>query len=462
MNFFPRALKWWLLAAGLFIVSLRADAQGLGLGVTTSTNQVVGTNTVTYILNLTNQTGLLLLNVQVTNTFSASVTLLGTESSQGTNFIDGSSLVFTLGQMPIGASAQMALIIQSAVPGFLTNAIVAAAIGSTNIAATNVVVQIIPTPADLAVALAAPPQAVVVNDLTAYAVAVTNLGPATVTNVVLTNTLPPGVILKSASQPYTLSGSNMIFNLGTLANGGQTAVQIFIQPTNAGTLTFSASVGAPNLLDDNPDNNFASASLQIITYLPATLIAVTNSAQVTNPQNGLTEQSVLISNTGTNDVPAVRLVVTGLTNQLVNAVGTNGINPFVIYGAPLAANKNVSLRLQFFPRGAFPFTNGQLHAFAVPLPDWSPPPVAATSTNVNISRLVQLAGGEMLIEFPATAGRSYTVVYSDNVSFANAQIAPPSVTAFANRLQWIDYGPPATVSAPTNTATRFYRVFQNP
>jgi hypothetical protein len=128
----------------------------------------------------------------------------------------------------------------------------------------------------------------------------------------------------------------------------------------------------------------------------------------------------------------------------------------------LAAGKSVNLLLQYNPRGFFPFTNGQLHAFAVPLPNWTPPKATATSTNLNISRIVRLPSGNMLIEFPSTLGQAYTVVYSDNVLFSNAMIAPPSVIAPADRVQWIDYGPPTTVSAPTNSNARFYRVFQNP
>jgi hypothetical protein len=176
------------------------------------------------------------------------------------------------------------------------------------------------------------------------------------------------------------------------------------------------------------------------------------------------EQSIFLSNTGMNDVPAARVVVTGLTNQLMNAVGTNSNNPFVIYNALLAAGKSVSLRLQFntTTRLPFPFTNGQLQAFAVPMPDWTPPRVTATSGNLNLSRIVPQADGTMLIEFPTTPSHAYTVVYSDNISFSNALIAPPAMVAPANRAMWTDYGPPTTVSAPTNSSTRFYRVFENP
>ena len=462
MNYFPRLPVCLLVVAGLFAIGRRAPAQGFGLGVTTSTNLVVGANSVTYHIGLTNQTGFLLPNVLVTNTFSASVTLLNATNSQGTNYIDSSSFVFNLGLMTNGASAQMAVAVQPTTAGWLTNLIVAATLDRTNLAVAVSVVQVVASQADLGVSIAGPVQAVVVNDLTSYSVTVTNFGPGTATNVVLTNTLPAGLILKSVSQAYSQSGSNLAFNLGTLNSGGRADLKFTIQPTNAGVLTFSATVGAPNLLDGNTNNNSASTNVPVINYLPGTLVAVTHSAQITNPQNGLTEQLIRVSNTGMNDVPSVRVVVTGLTNLLVNAVGTNNGSPFVVYATNLLAGSSVDLLLQYFPRGAFLFTNGQLHAYAVPPPNWTPPPVTASKTNLNLSRIVRLANGNVLIEFPATVGRAYTVVYSDNVWFTNAMIAPPSVTATANVVQWIDYGPPATVSAPANAGTRFYRVFQNP
>jgi len=122
----------------------------------------------------------------------------------------------------------------------------------------------------------------------------------------------------------------------------------------------------------------------------------------------------------------------------------------------------VNMLLQYNPRGSFPFTNGQLHAYAVPMPTWTPARVASTSTNVNISRIVKLPNGHMLIEFPSTLGKEYTVVYSTNVMFSNAMIAPPAIIAPANEVQWIDYGPPTTPSEPVNSPARFYRVYQNP
>jgi hypothetical protein len=76
---------------------------------------------------------------------------------------------------------------------------------------------------------------------------------------------------------------------------------------------------------------------------------------------------------------------------------------------------------------------------------------------------VKLADGDLLLEFPSSMTKTYTVVYSDDVRFTNAMIALPIIVPTAtNRTQWLDYGPPATRSAPTNSSQRFYRVLLNP
>jgi uncharacterized repeat protein (TIGR01451 family) len=462
MKLLSRIRRALLLVLGLIFMGCRIYAQGsFVLSVTSSASSVLVSNSVTYNISVTNFTGFPAPNVVVTNALPDSAIIQGTSTSQGTITTNGGVTVFNLGP---AETAQMSVTVQLTATGLITNTVTVSSINVTNTALTNVVVQVTnipPTETDLGVTINGPVQTIITNDLIAYDLIVTNAGPSTATGVLLTNALPPGIILKGASQSYTRSGTNMIFSLGTLTNGSQVDVQISIQPTNAGLLPLAAAVGTPNLLDSNPANNFASTNFTVTSYLPGTLIAVTNSPQITNPQNGLKEQSVLLTNTGTNDVPAVRLVVTGLSNQLFNAVGTNNGSPFVIYSTALAAGQSIPLLLQYFPRNSFPFTNSQLHAFAVPVPDWTPPTPAATSAGINISRIVQLANGNMLIEWPTISNRSYTVVYSDNILFSNAMIAPPAIVAPANRVQWTDYGPPTTVSATTNAGTRFYRVFEN-
>jgi uncharacterized repeat protein (TIGR01451 family) len=457
-----------LVVAGLLVVCPRAGAQGLGFGfsVTPSADTMLVSNSLTYTINVTNLTTIPLLDVLVTNLLPPSVQALIATNSQGSATNYGGVVVFDLGAFNINGVALLSLTVQPTAAGFITNTVTVTSITVTNTATTNVVVQVtnaVPVEADLGVVIAGPAQPVITNDWMTYGVTASNAGPNTATGVTLTNTLPPGAILLGAVPAnYTAVSSNLIFNLGTLAGGGYTNFQFTIQPTNAGPLALSASIGSV-VLDTNLANNAASTNINVTNYLSEPLVAVTNSGQNTNFQNGLIEQSVLLSNNGPDDVPAARVVVTGLTNRLFNVAGTNNGNPFVDYSARLAAGRSVNLRLQYFPRKSFPFTNGQLHAFAMPdVPDWTPPAATAVSANVNLTRIARLSDGNMLIEWPAISNRTYTVVYSDNVLFSNAMIAPPSIVAPANDVEWIDYGPPTTVSAPSGASNRFYRVFLNP
>jgi uncharacterized repeat protein (TIGR01451 family) len=448
-----------LLLVAMAVVFPRADAQQFGLSVTPSSASVLVSNTVTYTINVTN------LSVGTVDTVVTNFLPVSAQFQSATSgFIQVSNnvIVFSLNQFLSGNSVQLTVTALPTAVGSITNTVIVAStdFGYTNSVSTNVAVQVtnVTVQADLGVTMTGPSQVVITNDWMTYGVTVTNAGPNIAPNVILTNTLPSGVIPISLTNQ--ISGSNFIYNLGTLTNGGSTNFFFTVEPTNVATLVFSASVGASGVADTNTANNFASTNITVTNYLPGLLVAVTNSPQIINFQNALTEQSITLSNAGLSSIPAARVVVAGVTNQLFNAVGTNNGNPFVYYSAPVAAGQTVNLLLQYYPRGYFPFTNSQLSAFAVPLPDWTPPS-ATVGTNV-ISRIVELANGDMLIEWPSIVGQTYTVVYSTNVLFSNAMVAPPSVVAPANRTQWIDYGPPTTVSAPMNASERFYRVYQNP
>jgi hypothetical protein len=127
------------------------------------------------------------------------------------------------------------------------------------------------------------------------------------------------------------------------------------------------------------------------------------------------------------------------------------------------------MKLQYNPRLPFPFTNGQLHAYAVPATTlyYTPKPAHSSTnfgTNFNIYRMSLLNGGAVvLLEFTNIGGPSatYTVVYQDNLH-TNAMISLPPVSSSANRIQWLDYGPPATISAPNSVSSRLYQVILNP
>jgi uncharacterized repeat protein (TIGR01451 family) len=469
-----RTLALALAAAGLLAVLPRAGAQGFGLSVSASASSLLVSNSLTYTINVTNLNAIPLVDTLVTNLLSAPFQFVGATGPQGTYTSSSSNVVFDLTSYFSGyfQVAQLTLTVRPTATGSITNAVTVGSITVTNITSTNLVVFVTNAmvQADLGVVLTGSTQPVITNDWMIYGVAVSNAGPSAATGVVLTNTLPPGVGFISVSPAGlapAVADSNIVFNLGTLAAEAFTNLLLTVQPTNAGVLTFSSFVVSPNTTDTNAANNSASTNITVTGYLPGVLTVFTNSAQTTNFISGLLEQTITVSNAGPTPVVAARVVVAGLTNRLFNAVGTNGVSPFVVYDPPsgttLSSGQSVNLLLQFFPRRAFPFTNSQMQAFEVPVPDWTPPSATAATTNINYTRLAALPNGNLLIEWTAISNRSYTVVYSDDDPLvSNGLIAPPTITAPANVVEWIDYGPPATTSKPASVTNRFYRIYLNP
>ncbi len=85
-------------------------------------------------------------------------------------------------------------------------------------------------------------------------------------------------------------------------------------------------------------------------------------------------------------------------------------------------------------------------------------PANLTPVAITTNRYVN---GTFMIEFFTHAGYRYYVRYADSASFTNALTVFPPVAGTGSRVQWIDDGPPKTVSPPLN-GSRFYRVLQNP
>jgi len=473
----------WLII-GLAFGTGRAEAAntnffGFGLSAFNITNSAFFTNSsITTVITVTNDTGLDLANVYITNDFSAAVTFqqftnYGTNGNTYTIFtndviVSGNTAVFAFENFTNTGVAQLTVTWQPQEAGLITNTIIVGTPDAVYYAYTNLVSEIYGGEADFGVNVAFVTQAyvtnlwVITNDWVTYTVAVTNLGSASATGVMLTNILPTGVKLIPPSN-YAVTSNNVVFNLGTLAPGAGTLYQFNIEPTNTGVFTLAAVIGATNLYSASNTVNSGSAVLSVTNYLAGTFLAVTNTGQKVDQQNGLIEQMIQVTNTSASSVQAVRLVVTGLTNKLYNASGTNAGYPFVVYPVSLPPGGQVGMRLQYSPRLPFPFTNGQLHAYEVPATVLNyAPPVAQTSTNFNYYRLASLPDGDMLLEF-TNLGGTYTVIYSDNLQFSNAMIATPVVQSGANRIQWLDYGPPGTISAPTNDpGGRYYKVIMNP
>ena len=193
---------------------------------------------------------------------------------------------------------------------------------------------------------------------------------------------------------------------------------------------------------------------------PSTNLLAVNpiSAQRFNPQTGAMEQHVRVINPGLSTISGFRIAASGVTNVLLEAVGTNYSLPYAVYPGTLGPGESVDLLLSFFAAGRQPVSSLVYLATAegsslAPIP---------SGTEVTPSTGAWLKANAFLLEFPATIGGVYAVVYASNVAFSDATVSRPYIIPNTSRPQWIDTGPPRTLSHPANNEHRFYKVIQLP
>src|SRR5262249_33241594 len=156
-------------------------------------------------------------------------------------------------------------------------------------------------------------------------------------------------------------------------------------------------------------------------------------------------------------VASARVMILGSTNPVYNAVGTNNTfgtatnYPFVIYGAPLGTNESADLLLEYasLNRSAVGVTNN-ISYLAVGAGPFYGTQSGGTNSTLEITLFYVLTNGSVLLEFASTPGKNYSILYSDTNSTATTLEAQPSITAQADRTQWVDSGPPKTVSPPAS------------
>jgi uncharacterized repeat protein (TIGR01451 family) len=313
-----------------------------------------------------------------------------------------------------------------------------------------------PPVVDVALSLTAAPDPVAVGAPLTYSLTVTNNSSTTATGVVVTNTLPPNVTLFSLL-PSEGSASNsagvVTYTVGSLPNGIADTLAIVVIPEAAGLLTNTA-VASSAQTDSQPTNNSVTNVTTAVT-VPFTNLVLTVLSEITlNPQTGLFEQRIEVSNGGPSTPSSVLVLISGLAANatLYNASGTTNGVPYVQSTSPLGVGSNVVFLLEYYvPTRVAP---ADLTLTVQAGPAVIPPVVAGTI--LNISRTVVLSNGSVLVEFTAVPGQVYAIQYSsDMVTWLTAV---PAITAPENEVQWIDSGPPKTVSSPAQQGARYYRV----
>jgi hypothetical protein len=214
------------------------------------------------------------------------------------------------------------------------------------------------------------------------------------------------------------------------------------------TLTARATDNCGNMATSAPVN------ISVVSQLPLTIV----SSMRFNPQTGLFEQTVRVFNPTTSVLNAVRVYVSGLTNNAVvyNPSGSTNSISYVQSAASVPPGSYVDFVIEYYvPSRIAP--NPILIAELVP---------PANQTNVvgvghvPIERALKLPNGTFLLEFSTQSNRIYYIKYSSNL--VDWKTAQPAIIGNGSRIQWIDNGQPKTESHPSTTNMRFYRLIVLP
>src|SRR5207247_2450960 len=114
-----------------------------------------------------------------------------------------------------------------------------------------------------------------------FTITATNRGPATASNVTITNPIPANAIFVSSSSSQGTvvnNGSALICSLGTLTNSGSAMVSLTFQTTVPGMLTNSAVITGTqpdHALSNNASSAVATVSVPAVSIGDATVVEPT-------------------------------------------------------------------------------------------------------------------------------------------------------------------------------------------
>ena len=243
----------------------------LSVTKTASPNPVLPGGTVTYLITVTNNGPSVATNVIVSDPVPLGATLQSATPSAGGSCTTGAVVTCTFPSLAVSASATVTIAVTAPAQGSLTNTVVVSSnvpdlTPANNTATTVTQVGVGPTSADLAVTKTASPNSVTPNGTLTYLITVTNNGPNAATSVVVTDQLPAGVVLQSATASAGGScgvGNPVVCTFPVLAaDTGATVTIVVTAPPAGGPLVNTVNVTSA-VSDPNPANNTATTTTPI-------------------------------------------------------------------------------------------------------------------------------------------------------------------------------------------------------
>jgi uncharacterized repeat protein (TIGR01451 family) len=314
-------------AADMTVVN-RAD---LSVTKTAPATVPVG-QSVTYTLTIANNGPLPATNTRLSDTLPPGLTVSSATPSQGA-CSGAPALVCSLGTVQSGQSAAVTIVATATAAGTLANTASVAADQvdpnpSNNSATTGTSVT---ADADMAIAKAQSAAQVQVGNTVTYTLTARNNGPSLATDVEVSEAIPPGVALVSASpgQGNCTGTGPVLCQLGGMAANASASITVVVRATTPGPLANVATVRAA---EDDPDltNNGASTSASVVALTPpdgapppqADLAIAKQGSGRSGPVGARFDYSLVVDNLGPSEASGVTL-----TEQIPAGVDLLAVTP---------------------------------------------------------------------------------------------------------------------------------------
>jgi LPXTG-site transpeptidase (sortase) family protein len=310
---------------------------------------------VTFTVTATNNGPSSATGVVVTDPIPAGVTFVSASATVG-SYSNGTGL-WTIPALANGANGTLSIIATVTGTTLVTNTATRTAaaqpdpVAGNNTASASVTGQA----ADIVVTKAVSSSTPNLGANVTFTVTAHNNGPSTATGVVVTDTLPAGLVLVSGT-PTTGSYSSGTWTIGTLTNGTTATLSMIATVNSTNAIINTAAKTAEDQTDPTPGNDSASAT---VTGQAAD-IAITKTVSNTTP-NQNTDVTFTVTATNNGPSSATGVVVTdvlpaGLT--FVSAAATVGSYSSGLWTIPALANAtNAKLTIIATVTGTTPVTN---------------------------------------------------------------------------------------------------------
>jgi uncharacterized repeat protein (TIGR01451 family) len=292
---------------------------------------------VTYTLTVTNNGPSAAQFVTVTDVLSGGSLGGVVDMSSGVNVtISGNGVTFTVNSLNAGDVITMVYTATAPSLGVMTNsAVVTSAVGDLGGGDNQAGVTVLVNATDLALAKAAAGGTAVAGQPFTYTLTITNNGPLTATQVVITDALSGGAVFSAvvaSTEPASLISSSVgaqaTFTVTNIApNSVFTIVYTVLPPVNGGVFSNTAVIASSAPSDPNPSNDSGGGGGPVTAAANADLAVAKSAAPTLVEPGGVVTYTLTVTNNGPSDAQFITVTDVLSGGSLGGVVDTStGVN----------------------------------------------------------------------------------------------------------------------------------------